>query len=147
MALNPCVKSIVCGLSTPVIAALDAIVQTYITAINAQLAVISAEIVKLDIALVPVNLSLSVAQSLLDQFDSITNLLPRASVEGCGDLGDIMVSIRGVSDGATAELEDFRQDAIRKLSLKSELTALQTTLNANKLQFEELQSVLRSCDA
>lgn len=145
--LGPCVKEILCTLTVPALVALDDFIDLIILEINTQITVASAQLLKLDIAVAPVNISLSLAQEALDQLRSpILAILPTSTIEDCVDFGDLYVAISDISAQASASIEDFRQDAIRFVSIREELAAVRDALqNVQLPQFTALKSLIAEC--
>lgn len=145
MALDPCVKSILCTLKVPVLRALDGVIQLVIVEINTQLAGLTASLAILDVTLLPVNLAVGLAQQVIDQFKAAFQLVPVNIMEGCVDLGTAMGYLNDIADKATASLQDFLEDATALLSLQDELNALQQLLNDNLITFGLLSDVIAEC--
>ena len=142
----PCVKEITCTLGLPVLRALDAVVQLAIIEINTQLAAIAAQLIVLDIAVAPVNLALNLAEEAINAIKApLAQLMPVSTMKECVDMGDLMVGMDDVASRSTAAIEDFRQDAIRTLSIRDELAELQNILNANLLRFEAFSELINDC--
>lgn len=145
MALDDCVKEILCTLSIPVLNALSNAITLVETEVNTQLTAITAQLLGLDIAVAPVNASLGLAEELLDQFRVVGTLIPVSTMEECVDMGDVVVGIDDVANRATAAVREFKQDAIRTLSYRDELVELQTTLNQFQLDLSDVRDFINQC--
>lgn len=145
MALNACVKSVLCTLSTPVLSALRGVVQAQIAQAQAVLGILQARSLTLGIQLVPIELARDAANAVLQESQSIANLLPLSLVEGCGDLGQVRQNLNAAVEQATASVNDFADDATRALSLKDETDARIAELNAQLAEFSELVDTITAC--
>lgn len=145
MPLDPCVKSVLCTLGVPVLNALDTLVQSYIVAIDLQLAAISTHLTSLQIQLIPVNAFVDLATVVLEEAKSVTNFIPVRLMEGCADMGDIMQDINGIVDADLASLRDQLTDAVRITAIETELQAIQNELNTTSIEFTELRTLINEC--
>lgn len=145
MALDPCVRSILCTLSTPVLNSLRTLVTGQVTQITALLNVLQARSVTLGIQLIPVEIARDAAVAVLDESQSIINLLPVSLIEGCGDLGSLQQDLSDSVAQATAAVNDFADDATRLLSLQGEVSAEIAEVNARLARASEFLDLIDVC--
>ena len=145
MALDPCVGNILCTLSTPVLVSLRTLVTGQVAQIQALLAQLEARSITLGIQVIPIQVSRDLALAVLDQSQSIINLLPISLIQGCGDLGQVQQNLTDGVTQATSAVRDFADDATRVLSLKTEVDAQITQLNAQLTEFNEFLAEITNC--
>jgi len=145
MALDPCVKSVICTLSLPVLNATKALVEGTIVQLQALLNQLQARSITLGIQLVPVELARDAANAVLQEALSVSNLLPLGIIEGCADLGSIQQGLTAGVEQATAAVNDFADDATRLLSLQVELDLQIEQLNAEIQNAQDLVAVIDEC--
>jgi len=145
MALNPCVKQILCALSAPVLAALNAVISSQIALLRAQIVAAQAQLLALDITTAPLELARNIAQGLIDQAKAAATLVPFELIAECADLGDFNVNFVESLDALTADLNDIVDDLQRLLSFKEELQLLVNELEEVIEQFEGIQAVIEEC--
>lgn len=146
MALNPCVKVIVCALSEGVRGALNSTIDLYLAQLRAQILLLEAQILKYDVLLLPVQAANAAAQAALNQLRSVAGLIPSNLIENCVDMGDITLNFQAVIDTASGDLNDFTQDATRLLSVREELNFLVEQYNQIIDQFNDLKAVIAGCN-
>lgn len=127
--LDPCVKQIIGTLSLPVLVALKAVVVGVQTQLQAFLAVLEARSLTLGIQLVPTELARDAANAVLQEAESIANLIPVGLIDGCVDLGGVQQDISSAMRQATAGVNDFADAAAQTLSLQAEISAQIAELN------------------
>lgn len=121
MALDPCVKNVICTLSLPVLTGLRAIIVSSVAEMQSALTLLQAQSITLGLETLPIALARNAANAVLQETQSIVNLLPLSLIEGCADLGTLQ---RDLSDGvaqATSAVDNWAKDATRTLSLKAEV--------------------------
>lgn len=145
MALDPCVRQILCALGQASLAAITPILDTQIAALTAQKAAIVAQLVALDVASLPVQAANSLAQGVLTQARSIANLVPLQFVSGCVDLGDLNVGVNTALDSISAEATTVAEDLTRLLSFSEELNALSEEIDELITLFEDIKQEIETC--
>lgn len=145
MALDPCVKNIVCTLSVPVLTSLKALVEAQISITQSLLAQLQARSVTLGIQLVPIQVARDAAVAVLNESQSIANLLPLSLIEGCADLGSLQVNLTSAVQQATSAVADLADDATRTLSLQNELNLEIASLNTQLTDFNDFVTVIDEC--
>lgn len=147
MALDACVKNVLCTLAVPVLQSLDALIVALQAQLSIQLSAVAVAKLVLAVALAPVEGALELAQAVRDQFNVAYTLLPANLMNGCIDLGDIMQRVNDVTSIATGEIDDFITDANRLLSEQDALNALEIDLNLTTVKFTEFRDVIAECIA
>jgi hypothetical protein len=147
MALDACVKSVLCTLSTPILSALRGTVQAQIAQVQSVLGILQARSLTLGIQLIPIELARDAANAVLQESQSIANLLPLSLIAGCGDLGRVRQNLNAAVEQATSGVNDLADDATRALSLKDETDAQIAELNAQLAEFNELVGTIDDCIA
>ena len=145
MALNPCVRSILCALSGAVLGAVSSVIDTQIAALTAQITALQSQLLVLDVATLPVELSRNIALSVLASARGVAQLVPVELVAGCLDLGEFNFDLVTSIDAATAEVNDLVDDLNRLLSYKAELAALVAEYEGIIEQFNEVKLVIQEC--
>ena len=149
MALDPCVRVILCGLGSAAIAALRPVIETAQTAANVQLGVLRAQLTALDVYLVPVQEVLSAAQQAVSLVRQTTDLIPTSLGAGLGpclDLGQLKIGVVGaVVRDAEARFADLSAQALRILSIKDELEAAIQALESLFGLCTEVLAVIEDC--
>lgn len=145
MAFDPCVKNVLCGLGLPALRVVEGILDTTIAQVQAVVAVLEARSITLGVQLVPVELALAPVQLALDQALSITNVLPSAAVEGCGDLGAVRGNLAASNRRAAANLQELKDDLKRKLSVKRRIDAEKERLSQQLQELQDAKTVVSLC--
>jgi hypothetical protein len=91
LGLNPCVGVILRTLSTPVLDAVQAALQTLVAAVQVQIAALEAQLLQLDVLGVPLEAVQGLAQKALDEAERATSFIPFDLVTqtGCVDLSNL----------------------------------------------------------
>lgn len=147
MAFDACVKDVLCGLSLPVLRAIEGVLDSTIASVQATIAILEARSLTLGVQLIPVQLAIAPVQLALDQALSISNVLPSSAIEDCGDLGSIRANIASANRAATADLQELNDDLNRKLSTKRRVDAESASLSEQLAEFQEAQTVVQLCIA
>lgn len=145
MALNPCVREILCALGQASLAAITPILDSQIAALNAQKAVILSQLVALDVASLPVQAANGVAQRVLADVRAIGNLVPLQLVSGCADLGDLNTGLNTALDVVAAEAVTITEDLSRLLSFSEELNAINDEFDELITLFEDIKQEIETC--
>lgn len=143
--LNPCVRTILCGLSSATLAVLDGYLTQAITTADAYVVQLQAHLAILGITTLPVQATEAAAQQVLSSARAIAGLIPLGLISGCTNLGDMNVNISRFIDQATAEVSRVADDANRLLSLVEEVNLLIDQWQALKEQFEQIKAVIAAC--
>lgn len=145
MALKPCVRSILCTLSQAVLGALDAIIQTSIALLTAQQATITAQLLALDVAALPVQVVFDQTTALIEETRSYANLVPLNILGACADLGDLATTLNDTLDEGLAEAQTIKNDIVGLLSFKEELAALNQEISDTLAFYEEIKNIIATC--
>jgi hypothetical protein len=145
VALNPCVKQIVCSLSAAVLGALDSAIQLQIANLTVQKNVIEAQILKYDVLGIPIQFANEAAQYALNQLRGFAALIPTNLVAGCADMGNININVQRSIDTVSGGLADITQDATRLLSVREELAFLDQQYSEAISQFNQFRAVIAEC--
>lgn len=145
MALDPCVKAILCPLGGAVLGALNGIISAQVAFLQAQVAVISAQLIALEVQLIPIELVRGLANTAIDAVRSAGNLVPLSLMSNCLGLGEMMVGLNNSLDAATAGANRILNEANRSLSFKAELQASVDEINATIDKLNELKVAISEC--
>ena len=124
MALNPCVREILCGLSGAVRTTLATIIEGYIAQLNAYRATLEAQLIYLDILTLPLQPLNALAQEALNQSKAGLNIVPLDLIGRCAGIGDLNNAISLNIDLAAASLNNITTDLNRLLSQSDEVRAV-----------------------
>lgn len=142
MALDPCVRRVLCTLGAPVLISVRATVQPVVPLLEALRAQLQARLALLQIQVIPIQLARDTALLVLEQAQSVANLLPLGIIEDCADLGDVNAKLARGVEQATSAVEDLADDATRALTIETDLSAeiaeLTNTINDINEFLEEL---------
>jgi len=147
VALNPCVKQILCALGEATLGALNTLLQAQIAIIDAEIASVAAQLAVVDILTIPLEIARDVGQNALNSAQQVASLVPLNFIAGCADLGDLNVNLSRLLANASADFNDIINDLNRKLSLREELNALILELQAIREQFGDIQLTIAECNA
>ncbi len=145
MALDACVRVILCGLSASVLGALQDIIATQRLVIQGEITAVQAQLVILDITTLPLEAARGFANEVLDQARSAAALVPLGLISGCTDLGDFNVGLTASLDQISGQFNDIIDDLNLVLSFKNELNALLTELSDLVAQFTAIELVIQQC--
>lgn len=145
MALAPCVRIVLCGLSAATLSALDAIVAQAEAQLQTQRALLVAQAARVDVALIPVEATRDIAQTALGALSQYAGLLPTSLIAGCADLGDFSLNLSAQFDILAADLNDTLDDVSRLVSFREELNAALDEADAALQQIGEVRAVLAEC--
>lgn len=121
MALDPCVKNVICTLSLPVLVGIRAVVVSSVAEMQSALNLLQAQSLTLGLETLPIALARNAATAVLQETQSIVNLLPLNLIEGCADLGTLQQDLSNGVSKATSAVDGWARDATRTLSLKAEV--------------------------
>lgn len=143
--LNPCVRQILCGLSSATIQALSIFLDAQILLIQSEIAVIEAQILQYDVLAAGVGVLKTLALSAIETFSAALNFVPFRLIANCVDLGDFSLSVRADVDRAIADTTRVLDDAQRLLSIANELRALKAELLKVVALYQALKATLALC--
>lgn len=146
MALDSCVREILCGLSAAVRAALSSIIQGYILQLGTYKATLEAQLIYLDLLAIPPQLVNTLAQQALNEAKAATNLIPLSLIGRCVDIGDINATIEDNVNIIAADLNIILTDVSRILSQSDEIQALIDTVSASINLYTEVLSLIDLCE-
>jgi len=145
MALNPCVKQILCALGNATLSSLNGLIQAQLLILDAKIIELDAELAVLDVLTFPLTALGAAAAEAVNAATASLSLVPLNLIAGCADLGDLNVNLTQILDDANADLQDYIVDINRKLSLKEELVALKDLLASIRQQFLDIQLTIAEC--
>lgn len=145
MALDPCVRIILCGLSNAVLQAIRGLVQAQLAIVSAQIIALEAQVARYNILANAVQAGANIVVGEIQQIKATANLVPLALIAGCADLGDLNIGINQTIDNFTAGMEAFVQDATRMLSFVDELNLAIASLQATQTLFNEVLATISTC--
>lgn len=145
MALDVCVRNILCALSAPVLGALSGIIQTQRAALTAQITGLQTQILRLDVAAAPLEAGRVILNQSLGQLRAAASLVPLSLIEGCGDLGQLNINLVASIDQKTAELNETVDELTRVVSFRDELQTVVDEYTAIIEQFDEILLTIQEC--
>ena len=144
MALDNCLKQILCGLSRPVLLTFDAILLAAQSELGAAAAALDAAIDVLAIPSAAANAALTLAETAVGSVDSALSMLPLDLIEGCAGLGDLNTIFAGTKADATAYLEGVKQKVARFTSRLNELKVAKALHTAQAAHLDEVHQYLQT---
>ena len=145
MALEACVREILCGLSAATLGAVSSIINAQRAILQAQVAALQAELLVLDVATLPLQVAREAALTALNTARSAITIVPLDLIAGCADLGDFNIGIDASLNAATGAVVDIIDDLNRLLSFREELNLLISEFNATIDLFDEVLLVIQEC--
>ena len=145
MALNPCVKQILCGLSDATLRTLQSLINGQVAILQAQIVVYQTQLLQYDVLALPVEAARAAAQAVVDKVRNSAYLIPLNLISNCVDLGKFNLNLQQSIDVATAVADDYLYETTRLLSYRDDLNALIAELNAAVTQFTDISSVIDQC--
>lgn len=145
VSLETCVTQILCGLSTEVLSILAALLQTYIDACLAQIAVLEFTLLQLQLQLVPLNAAKALLDVTIAELRNSANIVPLNIITECTDLGDFVARANSVIDGFLAQADQLVLTINRKFSYQKYLNAAIAELNDSIDHFRAIQVSIRAC--
>jgi len=144
-SLPPCVATILCGLSSAALNALQTIINGQIALLQAQIAIYQAQILQYDILAIPVEATRAAAQTILDKVKQSSTLIPINIIASCVPIGDFKVNLMESLNAATSAIDDVAFEAIRLLSFRDDLNAIVAQMNIMIVQFTDIRDVIKAC--
>ncbi len=147
MALDPCVKTILCTLSDSVLNTLKSLIDGQVALLQAQIVQFQTQVLQYDVIAIPVQAASTVAVSIINEVRSSAALVPLQVISAaqCVDLGDFNLDLQQSIDQTLSVAEDFVFEAVRLLSFRDELNAIIAEFNAIITQFTDIQSIIDEC--
>lgn len=145
MALDQCVKEIICTLSNAALNSLNSLIDGQKSLLQAQITAYQTQLLQYNIIAPAVQASKDAAQLVVDKARSITNLIPLNLISECVDLGDFYVNISGMTDLTIGYADDLAFEAVRLLSYEDELNAIINEFNETIDQLTEIQLIIDEC--
>ena len=147
MALNPCVKLILCALSGAALNALKSIINAQIAILEAQIVVFKTQLLQYDILAIPVEAVQAAANAVVSKVRSSAALVPLNVISQCADIGNFNLNLQQSITFALGTVNDVLGEATRLLSYKNELNALIALLENVINQFNEILDIIDECMA
>ncbi len=145
MALEACVKQILCTLSDSALRKLQSIIDSQKALIQVQITAIQTQLIQYDIASKPVVMIKQAADLAIKEIQQTAGIIPLSMISGCGDLGDFNLNLKENMNTALQVYEDTAYELTRLLSYKEELNALVNDLNAMLDQYTEIRDIMDDC--
>ena len=145
MALNQCVKQILCGLSDAVLRSIQGIIDGQVAILEAQIVIIQTQLIQYDVLAIPVEATRDIAQAAIDAVRQSVTLVPLNLISNCVDLGNFNLNLSQSLDLATSTLDEVAFEAIRLLSYRDELNGLVNEINGTIEQFTDIRGVIDEC--
>lgn len=145
--LDPCVKSILCGLGDSALRSIQGLIDAQVALLQAQIAIYQTQLLQFDILALPIEAARAGAQAIIDEALEAATIIPLNLITECVDLGDFNISINEALNLALTGLNDLAFEATRLLSYRDELNAIVSELNATIDQFTDIRSIIDECFA
>lgn len=145
MALDPCVKQILCSLSDTALRSVQGLINGQIALLEAQIAIYQTQALQYDILTLPIVAAQQAAQAIVDDVRNSAFLIPLNAISQCADLGGFNQNLQQSIDVALSAANDFLFEATRLVSYRDELNALVAELNAIIDQFGDISSIIDQC--
>lgn len=145
MAVQECVKTILCPLGNSVLSALNGIISAQVAFLQGELAVITAQLVTLEVQLLPIQVVRGVANAAVAEVRAAGNLVPVAIMADCFDLGDMQMKLNASLDASVASVNQILNEANRILSFKAELEAEVAEIQATIEKLNGIKFALSEC--
>lgn len=143
--LDPCVRSIVCGLSSAARSALIAALQADIAGLDAQILLLQEKALRYDLLATAAQVTVTALEAVLAQLKAGLSIIPTALIAGCVDLGDTMVAASEYIDRTTAELETTLRDRVAVISFADELKLLIAKYQKYRDLFQAIIDTVNLC--
>ena len=147
MALDQCVKSILCGLGDAALRSIQALINSQVALIQAQILIYQTQLLQFDILALPVEAAQAAVQSIVDEAREAAAIIPLNQISECVDLGEFNVNLNDALNLVLAGFDDITAEAISLLSYRDELNAIVEELNATITQFTDISGVIDECFA
>lgn len=145
MAVEACVTEILCGLGNAAVGAISGVLQDQLTAAEAGLGLVKAQILQLDVLLAPLTAVQGVAVGTLEQIEGYAQLVPNSIMADCVGLGDLNLGLVQIVEPVTDQVRAFLDKVTRALSFKDELEDLERTLQAQVDALRDIIAALALC--
>lgn len=145
MALDPCVKQILCALSDSALRSVQGLIDGQVAILEAQIAVYQTQILQYDILSLPVVATQQALQQVVDEVKESAFLIPLNAISQCADLGKFNLNLQQSIDVALGATNDVLFELTRLLSYKEELNFLVSELNNAIDQFTNISAIIDQC--
>ena len=145
MALNPCVKLLLCALGSGTLAAIRAVLEGQIAALNAEIVLLTTRLGIENVNVAPITAAEAEIQKRIDEVLAWSDLVPLDRLGACADIGLLNVNIHKKVDEALAEAHYVLDDFLRLLAFRDELQALIAEAEARLNFLEDVQLALEGC--
>lgn len=143
--LSNCVKDILCGLSHGVRNALASLIRLFMAQIDAQIALLSAQLVYLDILSAPPQLAKVAVDAAVAQVKQYAQLIPFSLVAGCVGMSDLSLGVQANLDAITSTADIILDDLSRLLSFRDEIQAILEDLETIRDLYAEVLNQVSLC--
>jgi len=147
MALNPCVRTILCTLSNPALQVIENAVNAQITFAQTQIIVYQTQLAALEIQLIPLKAARRVAQQVVSTAIGVTQLIPLEIISDCADLGTFNINVSQLANRKLNDALALIDEFSRAISFQQELQLLVDELQGVVAQFEDLKLTIEECSA
>lgn len=120
--IDLCAKEFLCGLSGPLRNSVKAVIVQQSSVLDSQIANATAQIASLEAQLLPIEASLQTATAALQTLKASATIQLFDGNLLCNDIGELKLSLFDNAQIELTELNDFLQDARKKISFIDELS-------------------------
>lgn len=145
MAVDACVKAILCPLGNAVLSALTGIISSQVVVLQGELISLGATLATLEVQLIPITITQGLANAALGTVTSIGNLVPIRLVANCTDLGDNLQDLNASIENTRARINQILNEANRSLSFKAEIEQQIAAINATIDRLNDLKAAIAEC--
>jgi len=145
MALQPCVKQILCSLSDSALRSVQSLIDGQVAILESQISIYQTQILQYDVISIPVVIAQQAAQAIVDNVRESAYLIPLGAIGDCVDLGNFNLNLQQSIDVSLSAADDFLFEAARLLSYSEELNAIVAELNDSIDQFNNISFVIEQC--
>lgn len=146
MAVERCVKDLLCALSGSTIDTLKGLITQYRAALATQITVLQTQLIKLDVLTLPQQLANELAQTAIQEVRSgADNIIANIPLADCLALSEVTEAIQTNIDVTLAEANAIVEDLNRLLSRRAEVEALIAALEEKRTLYLDVLTALDEC--
>ena len=147
MALNACVRTILCSLSKPVIKAIDNAISVQILFLQEQIIVLQAQIAAMQVQIIPLKFVRGLAQEVVRRALGVTQLLPLEIIADCADLGDFNINVSQTIERFLGDALAAIDEVTRLISFQQELQLVVDEIQGIIAQYKDIKLTIEECSA
>jgi len=148
MAVENCLRIIICDvLDVAVRGVLNDLITTVAVTLNAQVAVIQAQLILLEVPASAAQLAVNLAQKFKDELLSKLNVLPLDIIEGCFDAGKLREGLFLSIAEIDADITELGEEFVAALSIVDDLNFLKQELDETIAFLSEVTLAIEECSS